>query len=331
MSIRKAPPVIDTILDAIGNTPLLRLRRICQGVDANVLVKCEYLNPSGSIKDRMARRMVETLEAEGRITPGQTLLVEASSGNTAIALAMVGAVKKYPVKIFFSAATDTLEKVKILERYGANLEVLPLEDDDANQLAHEAGLHGATIEIPGRLKCLRAEQDDPKVVWVRQFSNPANVEAQSEVGREILEQTARALDVFIAAIGTGGTFLGVSRVLKQAIPGVKCIAVEPGGWQGWESPISPKRKYIPGISGGIVQEIRDMGVADEVIRLGDKEAKEMAYRLSREEGLQVGISSGACVYAALEVAKRPEMKGKTIVTILVDRGDRYITDERFIT
>jgi len=199
------------------------------------------------------------------------------------------------------------------------------------RLAEEATLHGAMMEIPARAKCLDEEATTPNCLWMRQFSNPGNAAATGDIGRELLEQTGRKIDVFVASIGTGGTFLGIARVLKAALPDVRCIAVQPSGWEGWEDVLSPDAKYIPGISGGIVQEIRDSGIADEVVFVGNAEAREMAYRLSREEGIYCGMSSGANVYVAAQEAKKPGMKNKTFVTPIVDRGERNLSDERYMT
>ncbi len=323
--------IMDSILDAIGNTPLVKLNRVAKGIAGNVLVKCEYLNPSGSIKDRMAIRMIEEAESRGKIKPGDTKIVEASSGNTAIALSMVCAVKGYPLKIYFPEATMVPEKIGMLKRFGAQLEQKKLDDEDADRLAKEAGLHGAAIEVPGRVQCLNDESKSHDIFWTRQFSNPANKEGQSTIAKELLEQTDGHVDVFIASIGTGGTLLGVSQILKKELPNVKCIAVQPSGWEGWRDPLSPSTKYIPGVTGGLTKEIRDSGIVDEVVWVGNKEAREMAYRLSGEEGIFCGMSSGAQVFVAVNEAKKPAMKGKNIITVLVDRGDRYFNDERYIT
>jgi cysteine synthase A len=331
MNDHKNKGIINSVLEAIGDTPLLKLNKIGAGLEGNILVKLEYLNPSGSIKDRMALRMVENAENAGMIQPGVSTLSTSSSGNTAQALSMVGAVKDYRVKVRFPEATGVPEKIKALDRYGAELEIMSMEDENADKYAKEHGLHGATIEVPGRLKCYKEEQTTPNHLWVRQFANLGNVDGQSEIAHELLEQTDGKIDVFIASIGTGGTFLGVSKVLKDAIPNIKCIAVQPTGWDGWVDPLHPDKQYIPNITGGIVQEIRDSGIADEIIFVGNEESRAMALRLSREEGIYCGMSSGAHVYTATREAHKPEMQGKNIVTTIVDRGERYLTDERFIT
>ena len=273
--------VVDSILELIGKTPMLRLHRVTKGIKANVLLKLEYLNPSGSYKDRIALRMIEGAEKRGLLKPGYTI-VESSSGNTAIALAMVGAVKGYKVKIFYPEEVWVEEKKKILQRFGAEIETVPLVE---TEIARKAGVHGARVEIPGRIKCKELEESRSDVWWARQFSNPDNVAAHNELAMEILEQTQGKVDVFVSSIGTGGNFLGVAQVLKRENPNVKCIAVEPSGWPGWIDPLSPEAKFIPGITGGIIEQIRESGLVDKIVHVGNEEARMMAYRLSREEGV----------------------------------------------
>lgn len=318
--------VVDSVLDLVGETPMLRLRRVASDVQADIYVKLEYLNPSGSYKDRMALRMIEDAEKAGRLKPGYTI-VESSSGNTAIAVSMVGAVKGYKVRIYYPSEVYVQEKRKILQRFGAQIESVPLEETEA---AREAGVHGARIEIPGRVKCREMEEKNPDVWWSRQFSNPDNILAHNDIGKEALEQLHGKIDVWVSSIGTGGNFLGVAEVLKKHNPNVKCIAVEPSGWPGWVDPLSPKAKYVPGITGGIIEEIRKSGLLDEVVFVANQEAQEMAYRLSREEGLLCGISTGANVLVAITEAKK-HGPNTNIVTIAVDGADRYFTDERYIT
>lgn len=331
MSTGKESKIQNNILEVIGNTPLVKLNRIAKGSEAEVLVKCEYLNPSGSIKDRMALLMVEEAEQAGIIEPDESTIIDASSGNTAQALSMVCAVKGYKVKLFFPDVLGVPEKIRALNRYGSEFESVPIDDEDVDRLARNAGLHGATLEIPGRAKCLWAEESTPNFLWIRQFSNPANPGAASEIGRELLEQLDGEIDVFVASVGTGGTFLGISRVLKDAIPNVKCVAIQPSGYEGRDDLLSPEKKFIPGISGGLIQEIRDCGIVDESVFVSNEDAREMAYRLSREEGIHCGISSGANVKVALQESRKPSNKGKKVVTVIVDRADRYLTDERYTT
>lgn len=318
--------VVDSVLELVGNTPMIRLHKVTKGLEANVLVKLEYLNPSGSYKDRIALRMIEDAEKTGILKPGDTI-VESSSGNTAIALAFVGAVKGYKVRIYYPQEVWQEEKKKTLHRFGAEVEVVPLVE---TKIARDAGVHGARVEIPGRVKCKEMEESNPDVWWARQFSNPSNVLAHNDLGREILEQTRGKVDVYVSSIGTGGNFLGVTQVLKEKIPHVKCVAVEPAGWPGWIDPLSPEVKYVPGITGGIMEQIRDSGLVDEVVFVSNEDARNMAYRLSQEEGMFCGMSTGANVFEAINEAKKLG-PGKNVVTVAVDSGDRYFSDERFIT
>ena len=318
--------VVNSILELVGNTPMLRLHKVTEGVEANVLVKLEYLNPSGSYKDRIALRMVGDAEKAGVLKPGYTI-VESSSGNTAIALAFVGGVKGYRVRIYYPQEVWQEEKKRTLYRFGAEIEVVPLVE---TKIAREAGVHGARVEIPGRVKCKEMEESKADVWWARQFSNPGNVLAHNDLGREILEQTGGKVDVYVSSIGTGGNFMGVAEVLKEKIPHVKCIAVEPAGWPGWIDPLSPEAKFIPGITGGITEQIRESGLVDEVVFVNNEDARNMAYRLSQEEGMFCGMSTGANVFVAINEAKKLE-PGKNVVTVAVDSGDRYFSDERFIT
>jgi len=318
--------VVDSVLELVGNTPMLRLHKVTTDIEANVLVKLEYLNPSGSYKDRIALRMIEDAEKAGVLKPGYTV-VDSSSGNTAIALAFVGAVKGYKVRIFYPREVWQEEKKKTLYRFGAEIEMVPLIE---TKIARDAGVHGARVEIPGRVKCKEMEKSNPNVWWARQFSNPSNVLAHNDLGREILKQTEGKVDVYVSSIGTGGNFMGVTQVLKENVPHVKCIAVEPAGWPGWMDPLSIEAKYVPGITGGIVEQIRESGLVDEVVFVSNEDARNMAYRLSREEGMFCGISTGANVFVAINEARKLG-SGKNVVTVAVDSGDRYFSDERFIT
>jgi cysteine synthase A len=320
--------VVNSILELIGSTPMLKLNHVTKGLEnlSNVYVKLEYLNPSGSYKDRIALRMIEEAEKGGRLKPGYTI-VESSSGNTAIALAMVGKVKNYDVRIFYPKDVWVAEKEKILRRHGAEIEVVPLVE---TQIAREAGVHGARIEIPGRIKCKELEESNSKIWWARQFSNPDNTKAHNEMGREILKQLNGKVDVWVSSIGTAGNFMGVAQALKEVNPDVKCIAVEPGGWPGWIDPLSPQARYISGVTGGIIERLRDSGLLDEIVWVGNEEASDMAHKLSREEGMFCGISAGANVHVAINKAKELG-PSRNVVTVAVDRGDRYFSDERYIT
>lgn len=204
---------------------------------------------------------------------------------------------------------------------------MPLVEVEA---AREAGVHGSRVEIPCRVKCREWEENLVGVWWARQFSNPESVRAHNELGLEILEQTDGKVDVFVSAIGTGGNFLGVAQVLKREVPEVKCVAVQPTGWSGWIDPLSPEAKFVPGITGGIIEEIRRSALLDEVVYVGNEEARNMACRLFRVEGVFCGISTGANVFVAIQEAEQLG-SGANVVTTAVDRGDRYFSDERFIT
>ena len=318
--------VVDSILELVGNTPMIRLHKVTEGIEANVLVKLEYLNPSGSYKDRIALRMIEDAEKAHILKPGYTI-VESSSGNTAIALALVGAVKGYKVRIYYPQEVWQEEKKKTLSRFGAEIETVPLVE---TKTARDAGVHGARVEIPGRVKCREVEENEPDNWWARQFRNPSNVLAHEDLGEEILEQTGEKVDVYVSSIGTGGNFMGVAKILKEKITRVKCIAVQPSGWPGWIDPLSPEAKYVPGITGGIIEQIRESGLADEVVFVSNENARDTAYRLSREEGIFCGMSTGANVFVALNEAKKLGTR-KNVVTVAVDHGDRYFSDERFIT
>ncbi len=322
---RNVMRAVDNVLELIGNTPIIELSKITKGLDSRVLVKLEYLNPSGSIKDRVALSMIEGAEREGKLFPGYTI-VESSTGNTGTSLAFVGGMKGYSVKIFETTPGKMgAEKRKLMESYGA--EVKALSPEDLGNL--QGGVAGAEVELPGRLLCLELESRDEKVWWARQFSNPYNVSAHHVTGNEILEQTDGKVDAYIASIGTGGTLMGVAQVLKREIKDVRVVGIQPS---------SSKKKMVPGepyprseIEGGIVADMLDApGLIDEVVQLSDEDAVNMAHRLWREEGIFAGISSGANVHVALEIAKKLG-PGKTVVTVLHDSGDRYLTEEHYVT
>ncbi|MGA2462321.1 MAG: cysteine synthase family protein [Candidatus Bathyarchaeia archaeon] len=326
--------VVESTLDLIGNTPIVKLKSLTKSTaDGNVFVKLENLNPSGSYKDRMALRIIEDAERAGLLKPGRTI-IESSSGNTAIALAYVGGMKRYKVKVFISEASLTDEKKKILTRYGAQFVTTPSPVPLAQrEEARKAGLPGEMLEEPGRALCMAAEEKDSSLWWARQFSNPSNFLAHADMGREILKQLNRKVDVFVSSIGTGGNFMGVSHILKESNPRTRCVAVEPTGWAGEEAVLSGwksgVKQEIPGVTGGIQKQIVDEDIADEIVQVGNEEARETAYKLSREEGIFCGMSTGANVYVALKEAKK--LPTGNVVTICVDRGDRYFSDERYTT
>ena len=326
MKNAKQSTAMNSVLNLIGNTPLVRLNKITDGLESEVLAKLEYLNPSGSIKDRMALSMIEAAEKRGDLKPGYKI-VEASTGNTGIALSFVAAVKGYQMVVYMPQAVASAERRKMMESYGAKIELVDTAGLDPSL---DPSIHGGVIEITPRMKCRDVEAANPDVWWARQFSNPDNVGAHRETtGKEILEQTGGRVDAFVASIGTGGTLMGVAEALKPLCAHLEMIAVEPAGapWIGRGKDAIP---LIEGITDGLLIDILDQGVADEIIWVTDEDAINMARRLTQEEGLFCGMSGGANVFAALQVARRLG-KGTTIVAILTDSRDRYLSKERYIT
>lgn len=315
----------NTILQHIGNTPLISLKNITRGEEFEIFAKAEFLNPSGSLKDRIAIRMVSGAEKSGRLKRGGTI-IEASTGNTAIALSFVGTLKGYKVIIFIPKKTASKERVEIIKRYGAEVRIAPAPLKDKNE-PHDVGVHGGFYEIPGRIIC-RGMEKQPDIWWARQFSNPNNVAAHRDgTGKEIDRQLGSKIDAVVASIGTGGTFLGLAQALKRYSP--LLIAVEPAG----HPMVSTKFKNYPiirGITDGIAYDIVQKDLPDKVIVINDEEAIAMTRRLIREEGLFCGISSGANVAAAMRIG-RETVNCKKIVTILADSYDRYISSEHYVT
>ncbi|MFB7843445.1 cysteine synthase A [Microbacterium sp. NPDC056052] len=299
------------ITSTFGNTPLVKLNHVTEGLDATVLVKLESFNPASSVKDRIGIAIVDAAEASGELKPGGTI-VEATSGNTGIALAMVGAARGYRV-ILTMPASMSKERRVLLKAFGAEL---VLTDPTL-------GMKGA-IE---KLQEIIAET--PGAVWARQFENAANPQIHRETtAQEILRDTDGKVDVFIAGVGTGGTITGTGQALKAANPEVKVIAVEPT-----DSPLlsqgHPGPAKIQGIGPNFVPAILDRDVIDEIITAGFEESLTTARDLAAKEGLLVGISAGAAVAQALKVAARPENAGKTIVVIAPDTGERYLSTALF--
>ncbi len=310
------------ILETIGNTPLVRLGK--KGTQSRVLMKLEYVNPSGSLKDRIALKMIEEAEKEGKLKPGGTIL-ESSTGNTGIAVSFVGRVKGYGVIIYETTPGKIgAEKRKIMRSYGADVRPLP---PAALEKMKEKSVAGAEVELPGRQLCLELEKTRPDYWWARQFSNPNNVRAHHETGREILKQTGGQVDVFIASIGTGGTLKGIAEVLKKENPQVRVIGLIPASTK---QNIAPGRPYPRSeIDGGIIAEMVGVpNLVDEIIRITDEEAVAMARNLWRE-GFFAGVSSGANVLVALREAEK--LAGGNVVTVLPDSGDRYLTEEHYVT
>ncbi len=298
----------NTVLDLIGNTPLVCLRRLPAAGAAQVWAKLERFNPGGSVKDRIAKSMVEAAEEAGLLEPGG-VIVEPTSGNTGIGLAMVAAVKGYGLILVMPEGVSA-ERSALLRAYGAEVRLTP----------GEKGMKGAIA---------KAEElaSQHGYVMLGQFSNPANPEIHRRTtAAEILAQIGR-LDTFVAGVGTGGTITGVGEILKDALPGVRIVAVEPAG-----SPVlsggSPGKHKIQGIGAGFVPEVLNVGVIDQIIQVTDQDAAETARRLAREEGILAGISSGAAAWAALQVAQHLG-QGKTVVTLLPDTGERYLSTGLF--
>jgi cysteine synthase A len=320
------------MLSQIGNTPLVRLERVARDVAAEVLVKVEYVNPSGSLKDRIALRMIEDAERAGRLKPGMTI-VEASTGNTAAALAFVGAVKGYRVHLYIPAVAASEERMRIMKAYGATVSLVDAVDDMPDSYKKPTGaLHGAVVEKTPRQKCLDAERAEPdKIWWARQSSNPSNALAHEEgTAREILEQTDGRLDAFAAAIGTCGTLLGCGRALRKHDSNILVAAVEPrdqdmirDGKLAFEAQNDPTRSVL-------LAELMEKHIAQRVIHIEQQEAIDMTHRLAEEEGLFCGLSGGANVFASLQIA-RTMKRGQRVVTILPDNRDRYLFNERFTT
>lgn len=325
--------IMNSILEAIGNTPIVRLNKVTSDEEAEILVKCEYLNPSGSIKDRIALYMINEAEKAGKLKPGGTV-VESSTGNTAIALSFVCVVKGYQSKMCMPKGWVNEDRERILKSYDAEIfEISPGEEIERDLKGKS--LHGGVVELLPRIRALEIEKNEPNTWWARQALNYDNVLAHFETtGKEILEQTDEKIDAFVAAIGTGGTLMGVAKALKEKIPNIKIYGVEPEGMPFFESNeeiLTYMKKYsIPGVEGWLVEELRRSGLVDKCFLVNDQEAVGMAHRLVKEEGLFVGMSSGANVYVAKKIAKQLG-KGKRVVTVLHDRRDRYYTSEHFTT
>ena len=297
----------------IGNTPLVELTKIEEelGLEAKILAKLEYFNPAGSVKDRIARAMIDDAEKSGRLKPG-SVIIEPTSGNTGIGLASVAAARGYRILIVMPE-TMSVERRQLMAAYGAELVLTEGAKGMKGAIAKAQELADETENsfIPG------------------QFVNEANPKAHFETtGPEIYEDTDGGVDIFVAGVGTGGTVTGTGRYLKSKKPEVKVVAVEPE-----TSPVLSQGKAgshkIQGIGAGFVPDVLDTSVYDEIIPVADNDAFETGRLIGRKEGVLVGISSGAAVYAAIQLAKRPENKGKNIVVLLPDTGDRYLSTPLF--
>jgi cysteine synthase A len=318
--------IYDSVIELIGNTPMVRLNSIGADLESDILVKLEYVNPSGSLKDRIALEMIEQAEREGKLKPGYTI-IESSTGNTGFSLSTIGTLKGYKVVIYETMPGKAgAEKSKMMRNVGAEVKLLEPEDIEG---LREKSIAGAEVELPGRQLCLDEEKANPHVWWARQFSNEYNVKAHHKTAREILEQTDGKVDVFVQSIGTGGSLAAIAEVLKKELPHVKVIGIQPA---------SSKEVWTPGmdfpsteIKGGIISKmLKHPGLIDSLVRITDAEARDMTHRLWKEEGLYCGVSSGANVFFALEEARKAQGK-KTIVTLLNDHMNRYLTEERYVT
>jgi cysteine synthase A len=301
--------IYENLADTFGNTPLVKLSRMGKGLPGTIAVKLESFNPAGSVKDRIGVSMIEAAERDGKLRP-DSVIVEPTSGNTGIALAFVAAAKGYPV-ILVMPDTMTIERRNLLKAYGAQVILTPGAD----------GMKGAIAKANEIIA-----RNPAKYFMPQQFENPANPEIHRRTtAEEIWRDTDGTVDIVVAAVGTGGTITGVGEVLKERKPGVKIVAVEPDA-----SPIlsggQPGPHKIQGTGTGFVPRVLNTSIYDEIIRVTDNDAIVTARRASREEGMLLGISSGANIWAALQVAQRPESKGKLIVTIGCDTGERYLSN-----
>src|SRR5271167_4823051 len=303
--------IADDVTQLVGNTPLVRLHRVTEGAVADVVAKLEYFNPGGSVKDRIGVAMLDAAEEAGLIKP-DTIILEPTSGNTGIALAMVAAARGYRC-VLTMPDTMSVERRILLRAYGAELVLTP-------------GAEG----MPGAIaKAEELAKADQRYFVPQQFENPANAAIHRKTtAEEIWRDTDGKIDFFVAGVGTGGTITGVAQVIKERKPSAQFVAVEPtaspvlsGGQKGPHP--------IQGIGAGFIPAVLDLGLVDEIITVDNDDALDLARRLAKEEGLLVGISSGAAVVAALQVARRPENKGKLVVVVLPSSGERYLSTVLF--
>jgi len=303
--------IANNIAELIGKTPIVKINFASQETGCTILGKCEFMNPGGSVKDRIGKNMIEQALARGLIDETSTI-IEPTSGNTGIALASICAAKGLKL-ILTMPESMSLERRKLLQALGARLELTPAD----------AGMKGA-IEKAEQL-C----QEIDNAIILQQFENPDNPDVHRKTtAQEILQDTDGKIDIFVAAVGTGGSITGTGEALKEALPHLQVFAVEPK-----DSPVlsggKPGAHKIQGIGAGFVPKILNTKVYDEVIEVSNEDAFQTSRRVAKEEGILVGISSGANLYAAMQIAQRPENRGKTIVTLLCDTGERYLSTELF--
>ncbi|MHC4788187.1 MAG: cysteine synthase A [Planctomycetota bacterium] len=303
--------IAESMVDLVGNTPLVWLRKLGAELPGRLVAKLEFFNPLASVKDRIGKSMIEAAERDGLISPG-SVIIEPTSGNTGVGLAFVCAAKGYRL-VLTMPDTMSMERRMLLRALGAELVLTP-------------GTEGMTGAVQRAEKLV---EEMPDSFMPQQFKNPANPEVhRTTTAEEIWRDTDGAIDVFVAGVGTGGTITGVAEVLKERKPSVVALAVEPAA-----SPVmsggGPGPHRIQGIGAGFIPDVLDMDVVDEVITVGDEDAARTTRRLATEEGILVGISSGAAAWAALQAAGRPENEGKLVVVILPDTGERYLSTDLF--